>query len=194
MPLTGSLAGIDMGVGMGASVSQIRSERRGAPAEDHSQDSSSDGNTAPVFQRPSSPLDYIMSNPMDDVPDAFKTKVTATVKHSSGLNGFQDEDPEELAAFTQSRLLGLSEDELAKHRRSEDILRMKEGFRLLGSPQPGVDPGDIIRFFFPWHMQADIAQACKDCYDNQPEGSKGQARGASGSPCPADPAQNSTKG
>ena len=38
-------------------------------------------------------------------------------------------------AFTKSRLEELSEDELARHRRLEDILRMKEGFKLLSNPQ-----------------------------------------------------------
>ena len=70
---------------------------------------------------------------------------------------------------------------------------MKEGFKLLSNPQSGVDASDIIRYFFPLHLQADVAQGYKDHY-NQPKGSKGRAHGASGSPRPADPAQNSTKG
>ena len=76
MPPTGLLAGIDRDVDMGASVPQIHSERRGAPAPDRSQDSSSGGNIAPVSQRPPSPLDCIMTDPMDGVPEAFMEKVT----------------------------------------------------------------------------------------------------------------------
>jgi hypothetical protein len=93
-----------------------------------------------------------------------------------------------------SRFEALFEDELEKHRRSEDISRMKEGFKLLSDPQSDVDPSYIIRYFFPSHLQDIIAQGYKDFQDNQPEGSKGQAHGTSGSPPPADPAQNSSKG
>lgn len=196
IPPMGLLAGIDRDIGMGASVSQIHSKCRGASAQDPSQDSSSDGNIAPVSQRPPSPLDYVMSNPINDIPEAFMTKVTLLPpsKHSSELNGFQDEDPEELAPFTKSRLEALLEDELAKHCCSEDVSQMKEGFKLLSDPKSDVDPSYIICYFFPLHLQDAVAQGYKDYHNIQPEGFKVQAHGTSGSPPPADPTQNSTKG
>jgi hypothetical protein len=126
-----------------------------ALAQGSSRDTSG-GNIAPPLPRRSPQLDHIPS----DFASGDPMVSTTFVRQKSEPTKLQDKDvdDDDLAYFTKDRLDKMSEGELADHRRSRDLQRMKEGFKLLAASNSGADVGHIIRYYFPLHLQSGIAE------------------------------------